>query len=63
MREYQRDNFARAHIDPTAGVALMPQIEKCPRCGLGKGVKGHARPGLCVDCSIVVGLDRVRWAS
>lgn len=52
------------HVDPTAGVTIMPRLEVCPRCGVAKGKRGNARRGLCRDCADVVGpRDRGRWAA
>lgn len=61
--DHRRANLARAIIDPSAGVTLAPRLELCPRCGVSKGKKSNARPGLCRDCSEVLGADRVRWAA
>lgn len=51
-----------AAIDPSAGVTLMPRRIVCPRCGVDKGQRGIARPGLCSDCSRpMTPADRALW--
>lgn len=49
--------------DPTAGTTLARMV-MCPRCGCAKGRVSKARPGLCRDCSDVVGPEyRSAWAA
>lgn len=52
------------HVDPTAGVTLMPRRVACPRCGIDKGIAGHARPGLCRPCrDTLAPVERLEWAA
>jgi len=54
--------WAERNVDPTAGVSLYPRRVYCPRCGLEKGVQGHARPGVCKSCtSTMPAEDRHEW--
>lgn len=49
------------HPDPTAGVTLF-RIVECPRCGIEKGTKRGARPGVCHDChAVMTTAERAAW--
>lgn len=56
-------NLHRGTTDPTAGVSLMRRVY-CPRCGLDKGPKHYARPGLCQSCREgLTAPERLAWAA
>lgn len=52
------------NADPTAGVSLATGFIYCTRCGVLKGKKWDARPGLCVDCrEVLTPAERRAWMS